>query len=165
MSEEEVRLLPEWLREIATGLASADEDTHWQAAIALGAFSETDPEDIWPLVEKWGSCRDEDTRTAISTCVLEHVLEAHFEPFFTRAEQLIQQNNVAFADTFSGCWQFGQANLPGNSERFVNLQAQAEWMCQSRRRKRRKKASLAGQRLKRKLRRQRNLKLARCAEG
>ena len=156
MSEQDARISPEQSQEIDTNLASPDEDTRWQAAIALGAFSETCPEAIWPLVEKWGSCLDEDVRAAIATCVLEHILEAHFEPFFGRVERLIQQKNILFADTFSECWQFGEAKLPGNSVRFVRLQAQAEWLWRSQRRKRQLKASLAKERLKQKIRRERN---------
>jgi len=125
---ENITPAPDQLQEIDTDLASPDEHTRWQGAIALGAFSETDPESIWPLVEKWGSCPDEDTRTAIATCVLEHVLEAHFEPYFSRVRRIIQQNNIEFADTFSGCWQFGETKLPGNAERFEKLQAKAEKM-------------------------------------
>jgi hypothetical protein len=144
------------LQEIDKDLASPDEDTRWQAAIALGEFSETAPESIWPLVEKWGSCPVEDTRDAIAACVLEHVLETHFEPFFGRVEQLVQQGNSAFAGTFLGCWQFGEAKLPGNSERFDRLGEQAWWMWRKRRRKQKLKASLAKQRYKREMRQERN---------
>ena len=106
-------------------LASPDEDTRWQAAIALGQFCETHPTAIWPLVEKWGSSDDEDTRTAIATCVLEHVLECHFEPFFARTAKLIRQGNVLFADTFCGCWRLGQANESANAAKFDRLETEA----------------------------------------
>lgn len=159
MQDSEVSISSEQLQEIDKGLASPDEDTHWQAAIALGEFSETDPETIWPLVEKWGSCPDEDTRDAIATCVLEHILEANFEPFFSRVAQLIQQGNFNFAETFLGCWKFGEAKLPCNSEKFDQLGEQAWWIWRSRRRKRRLKASLAKQRYKKEMRHKRNRKL------
>ncbi len=148
------------LQEIDKALASPDEDTRWQAAIALGEFSETAPESIWPLVEKWGSSPDEDTRDAVSSCVLEHILEAHFEPFFSRVEQLIQQGNFNFAETFLGCWQFGEAKLPRNAERFDQLGKQAWWIRHSRQRKRKLKASLAQRRYKKERRRERNRNLA-----
>ena len=108
-----------------TDLASPDEDTRWQAAIALGQFCETHPTAIWPLVEKWGSSEDEDTRTAIATCVLEHVLECHFEPFFAKTAKLIRQGNAPFADTFCGCWRLGQADQPANAAKFDRLKAKA----------------------------------------
>ena len=105
--------------------ASADEDTRWQAAIAIGAFSETYPEAIWPLVEKWGSSADEDTRTAIATCVLEHVLEARFQPYFARTAALINCGNAFFADTFCGCWKLGEAKEGQNSAKFDRLEKKA----------------------------------------
>ncbi len=160
MSEQEVSISAEQLQEIDMGLASPDEDIRWQAAIALGTFSATAPETIWPLIEKWGSCPAEDTRDAIAACVLEHVLEAHFEPFFSRVERLIQQGNSTFAETFLGCWQSGEAKLPGNSERFDQLGEQAWWIWRRRRRKRKLKASLAKQRYRQQMRRERNHKLA-----
>jgi len=160
MSEQTVSISAEQLQEIDKGLASPDEDTYWQAAIALGEFSETAPETIWPLIEKWGSCPNEDTRVAIATCVLEHVLEANFEPYFSKVEQLVQQGNSAFAETLLGCWQFGEAKLPGNSEQFDKLGEQAWWMWRRRRRKRKLKASLAKQRYKQEMRQERNRKRA-----
>ena len=129
ISQSTGRISSEKLQEIDLALASQDENTRWQAAIALGEFSEMDPEAIWPLVEKWGSCSNEDTRTAIATCVLEHILAAWFKSFFGRVERLIQEGNVAFADTFCRCWQFGEAKEPGNRERFKRLTARAERLC------------------------------------
>ena len=123
------RISSEELQEIDLALSSPDESTRWQAAIALGGFSETDPEAIWPLVEKWGSSANEDTRAAIATCVLEHILDAWFVSFFERAERLIREGNVAFADTFCRCSQFGEAREPGNRERFRRLRAKAQRLC------------------------------------
>ena len=74
MSDTEEYISPQQLQEVNTALSSQDEDTRWQAAIVLGAYSETDPEAIWPLTVKHGSSNNEDTQTAIATCVLEHIL-------------------------------------------------------------------------------------------
>ncbi len=104
---------------------SADEHTRWQAAIAIGAFSETYPEAVWPLVEKWGSSADEDIRTAIATCVLEHVMEARFQPYFARTAALINGGNAFFADTFCGCWKLGEAKKRKNSAMFDRLEKKA----------------------------------------
>jgi len=106
-------------------LASPDGSTRWQGAIALGEFCESDPEAIWPMVEKWGSSAKEDIRTAIATCVLEHILEHHFEPFFDRCAKLVQGGNVEFADTFWRCWRTGKANEPANAARFDLLEKEA----------------------------------------
>jgi len=113
------------LKQAEADFASADEDTRWQAAIAIGVFSEAYPEAIWPLVEKWGSNADEGTRAAVATCVLEHVLEAHFQPFFTRTAALINHGNAFFADTFCGCWKLGEATEGENSAKFDRLKNKA----------------------------------------
>jgi len=75
---------PQTLKKIDRELASRSEHTRWQAAIALGEFAASDPERIWPLVLKHGSRRHADARMAIATCVLEHILEHHFDAFFSR---------------------------------------------------------------------------------
>lgn len=109
------------LSQIDADLASSDEHTRRQAAIALGTRCEDPPEIIWPLVVKWGSSENEDVRAAISTCVLEHILEHHFEEYFEKVVELIQDGNRQFFDTYSTCWKLGQAKLPGNTERFDRL--------------------------------------------
>ena len=107
-------------------LASADNDTRWQGAILLGEFCRTAPETIWPAVVRWGSSTDDDMRTAIATCVLEHILEHHFDPFFDHSREIIAAGNSAFADTLSRCWRFGQAKLPTNKTRLDELLKQTE---------------------------------------
>ena len=102
-------------------LASTDNDTRWQGAILLGEFCETAPETIWPSVVSWGSSADDDMRAAIATCVLEHILEHHFDTFFDRSRQIVTAGNSAFADTLSQCWHFGQAELPANKTKLDEL--------------------------------------------
>ena len=107
-------------------LASSDNDTRWQGAILLGEFCQTAPETIWPSVVRWGSNSDEDLRTAIATCVLEHILEHHFAPFFDRSRQIITAGNSAFSDTLRQCWHLGQAELPANKTRLDELLKEIE---------------------------------------
>ena len=52
-------------------------DDRWQAIIAVAEFIETEPEAVWSFAEKWGGHPDDDLRMAITTCVLEHLLEHH----------------------------------------------------------------------------------------
>ena len=110
------------LEKIDADLGSSDEDTRWQAAIALGEYCEDAPKVIWPLTVKWGSCENEDVRTAIATCVLEHILEYHFAVYFPKAALIIRGGNKLFADTLSGCWKFGQAKLPQNAKRLERFE-------------------------------------------
>jgi len=86
----------------------------------LSEFAESDPERAWPLVVKHGSRRHADTRMAIATCVLEHVLEHHFDDFFPRVAATARSSRW-FRDTFRSCWRMGQADLPRNARRWQRL--------------------------------------------
>lgn len=95
-------------------------DWRWQAIIEIGSFVEDAPEPIWVFVAHWGSKGDTDLRTAVATCLLEHILEHHFATFFPRAETLALSDE-AFADTLSLCARFGQSELPANQKRLDDL--------------------------------------------
>ena len=107
--------------QIEAGLASADEDRRWQAAIRLGELVHPEPDAVWPVVARWGTSDDSDTRMAIATCVLEHLLEHHFEMLFPRVEQLALADR-RFADTVRSCWRFGQSAEAANGARLKALQ-------------------------------------------
>src|SRR6185436_20659369 len=62
-------------------------DPRWQAIIAVSEFIEAEPEAVWSFARKWGAHPDNDLRMAISTCVLEHLLEYHFDAFISRVEE------------------------------------------------------------------------------
>ena len=98
-------------------------DPRWKAIIRIADYYiETDPEPIWEFVRRWGACPLEDVRDAIACCLLEHLLEHHFERIFPRVEIAVREDPL-FADTFSRCWQFGQAEAATASERWLRLQA------------------------------------------
>ena len=97
-----------------------EKDPRWQAVIKVGYFVEEDPEAIWPFVLKWGSHPDEDVRSAIATCLLEHLLEYHFDLLFPRVEATAK-SNIWFAETTRQCWKLGQAEEPENARRFDRL--------------------------------------------
>lgn len=96
------------------------EDPRWQAIIAIGEHVETHPEEVWSFVARWGISVQEDLRSSIATCLLEHLLEHHFESIFPRVQRLAEADRM-FADTFARCWKFGQAEWPGNARRFDTL--------------------------------------------
>jgi hypothetical protein len=110
--------------EILPGHAAAEgkTDPRWQAIIKVEDFIRDEPDAIWPFIVRWGSHADEDLRTAVATCLLEHLLQHHFERFFPRLEEEVQ-SNALLADTFSRCWKLGQAAGGGNTRRFEDLQA------------------------------------------
>jgi hypothetical protein len=99
------------------------EDPRWQAIIEIGHFASQEPEAIWPFVLKWGSHEDEDLRAAIATCLLEHLLEYHFDLTFPRVEAAAK-SNAYFAVTTAQCWEFGEAKQPERAERFDRLRAE-----------------------------------------
>jgi hypothetical protein len=51
----------------------------------------------------------------ISTCVLEHFFEYHFDSFIARVEDAALVDPLS-ADTVAGCWKFGQAAEPTRAE-------------------------------------------------
>jgi hypothetical protein len=96
------------------------EDARWQAIIEIGNFVRHEPEAIWPFVLRWGSHKDEDLRTAIATCLLEHLLEHHFDLLFPRVGTAAR-SNACFAKMLPLCGKFGQAQDTDRAARMDNL--------------------------------------------
>ena len=113
------------LAKIDRHLASGNEHARWQAAITLGEFAEPSPERIWPLVLKHGSRRQADARMAIATCVLEHILEYHFDAFFPRVSDAARTSRW-FRETFRSCWRMGRAQSPRNARRWRRLERELD---------------------------------------
>jgi hypothetical protein len=95
-------------------------DRRWQAIIEVGEFVEGEPEAVWGFVERWGTHPSEDLRSAIATCLLEHLLEYHFALVFPRVERRVRTSK-RFADTFRRCGKFGQSRTRRNAVRFDRL--------------------------------------------
>ena len=57
------------------------QDSRWQAIITVGEYLETEPEPVWSFIRRWGCHPQEDLRTAIAVCLLEHLLEYHFAAY------------------------------------------------------------------------------------
>ena len=93
-------------------------DPRWQAMIAVGEFIETEADAVWFFIRRWGRSTDSDLRSAVATCLLEHLLENHFDRFIPLVEQAALQDQL-FADTVCQCWRFGQAE---ESDRAVRLE-------------------------------------------
>jgi len=108
--------------EILPGLAAPEgnENPRWQAIIGVANYIPTNPEEVWHFAARWGQSEDSDLRMAVATCVLEHLLEHHFDLIFPRVEALATRSSQ-FADTFCSCADFGQAERPGNSQRLEAL--------------------------------------------
>jgi hypothetical protein len=100
------------------------EDPRWQAIIAISEFVETNPDEVWNFVARWGSHEDEDLRSAVTTCLLEHLLEHHFGLIFPRVERAVKQSSL-FAEMFRSGAKFGQSESPDNAKRFDWLQTKS----------------------------------------
>jgi hypothetical protein len=95
-------------------------DPRWQAIIAIGEFIETEPEAVWSFIDRWGGHPDDDLCMAIATCLLEHLLERHFDQFIARVENRARAD-VLFARTVTSCWRFGQSEDPERAARLDRL--------------------------------------------
>lgn len=84
-------------------------DIRWHAFCALGDFVEDFPHKVWPFVIKYGSHRSRDMRLAVSCCLLEHILEYHFDEYFPKVEKIITNGDKKFLFTLTMCWYFGEA--------------------------------------------------------
>ena len=92
-------------------------DPRWQAIIAVGEYTQSEPAAVWSFIRRWGGQPQEDLRNAIATCLLEHLLEYHFEAYFPQVE-LAALADRHFADTFWRCWPLGLSERPANAVRF-----------------------------------------------
>jgi hypothetical protein len=110
---------------ILPGVAAPEDekDPRWQAIIAVGEFIGDQPEAVWPFVERWGAYPDDDLQAAIGTCLMEHLLEYHFDLVFPRMERLAR-SNPDFAHVVDWCWTFGEAERPENAARLQELKAE-----------------------------------------
>ena len=98
-------------------------DPRWQFIIRVAEFVETDPEPLWAFARRWGSSPDPDLRQGISSCLLEHLLQFHFTLIFPRVAVLARTDPL-FAETFLGCWEFGQTEEPANRAQFDALKTE-----------------------------------------
>lgn len=107
--------------DIEAGLRSDSEKVRWAAAEAAGALVTSRPRAVWNLVLAHGASPIEDVRAAVATCMLEHLLEEHFNEYFSPLEQEVRSGNLLLGDTLRRCWKMGQAELPENSARWDEL--------------------------------------------
>jgi hypothetical protein len=108
------RILP------GTPAPEGEVDPRWQVIIAVGNFVESEPEAVWGFVQRWGRHANPDLRAAIATCLLEHLLEHHFDLIFPCVEHEVSTSK-RFGDTLSRCFKFGLAKKPHNAAKIDRL--------------------------------------------
>ena len=97
-----------------------ENDPRWQAIIAVSQHVDSEPEEVWRFVLRWGGNPQEDLRDAVATCLLEHLLDRHFDLVFPLVEEAALTDTL-FADTFLRCWAFGQSQSSTNAARIEAL--------------------------------------------
>jgi len=95
-------------------------DPRWQAIISVAEYIGSDPITVWEFAHKWGRHPNADLRMAVATCLLEHLLEYHFDLIFPKVEEAVG-GTKRLAETFTQCAKFGQSEIPRNAERFDRL--------------------------------------------
>jgi len=102
---------------VLTGNATDDDgvDPRWQAIISVAEFIPDDADQVWEFAAKWGGVRDSDLQAAVATCLIEHLLEHHFDYLFPRVAEEAKRSKI-FASTLRLCWKSGQAERAENSE-------------------------------------------------
>lgn len=102
-------------------------DPRWQAIIAVGEFIESDPIPVCDFAMKWARRRGRDLQGAISCCLIEHLLEHHFDLVLPRMRTAAREN-ARVAAHFIGLWkspfQFGQAQQPANVRKLKRLDSE-----------------------------------------
>lgn len=103
--------------------ARGKRDPRWQAIIRVSEFIEAQPEPVWEFARRWGKHAHADLRAAVATCILEHLLEHHFELLFPRVRAAALES-PRFASMLRSCWSFGQMKNRKNAARIKRLQNQ-----------------------------------------
>ena len=96
-------------------------DPRWQAIIRVAQFIESEPEDVWAFTLRWAKHPQTDVRAAVATCLLEHLLDAHFDLIFPRVRAAAMQSK-RFAETLGMIWFFGDAATPDQRKAIERLQ-------------------------------------------
>ena len=97
-----------------------ESDPRWQAIIAISEFIEDEPEAVWSFARRWGASPDMDLRAAIATCLLEHLLEHHFDRFIGQVEDLARADRL-FGKMVALCWKSEQSEESTRAARFDAL--------------------------------------------
>ena len=99
-------------------------DPRWQAIILVGEFIPTHPKEVCDFAIRWAKHPGQDLQQAIGCCLIEHLLEQHFDLVFPRMRKAaLEDSRVAkhFLVYSSRSWPFGQAQLPKNANRLKRL--------------------------------------------
>ena len=92
--------------------------------MAVGDYIETDPIPVCDFALKWARRRGRDLQAAIYCCLIEHLLEHHFDLLLPRMRTAAREDaRVAriFVRVWNSPFLFGQAKEPANIKRLKRL--------------------------------------------
>lgn len=102
-------LKPSHLAIVETLLGDRDNDVRWQAAIAIGQFIDSRPDEVWHIVLRFSATADDDMIDALATVLLEHLLEHNFDECFDRLKKEIASGRRDLIPVVQRCGVFGEA--------------------------------------------------------
>ena len=113
-------------------------DPRWLAISRVGKFIESHPQEVCDFAIRWMKRgRGFDLPAALHCCLVEHLLEHHFDvvlPIFRQAA-LTNARVAEYFYPYSPNFKFGQAELPKNVARQKRLARELERVHAARRRK------------------------------
>jgi hypothetical protein len=109
-------------------------DPRWQAIIEVETFVDSQPEAVWEFAKRWGKHPQQDLRTAVGVCLVEALLEQHFELLFPRVREAVRASS-RLADTFSRAWWYGFKEGSPQRDALEKLQRQCRARTRGKRRK------------------------------
>jgi len=93
----------EYLKLAATLAGESENNCRWQSLIVVGESIASAPDEVWRVVRDYGDSGDEDMRTAIAKVLLEHLIAADFDTFFSGVRELVSEGRYGFLDTLDRC--------------------------------------------------------------
>ena len=99
-------------------------DSRWMAMLAIqDRFIVSHPEEIWVFVLRWAKHPMTDIRDAIACCLLEHLLEHHYDLLFPRIRAAAKRS-TRFRDALRRCYWLGEAARPEHAKALDRLAGQ-----------------------------------------
>jgi len=65
----------------------------WRTLSMISCYIKPFPSKLWPFIVNYGTARSKDLRLGVACCLLEHLLEHHFESYFSRIEKLLYKDS------------------------------------------------------------------------
>jgi len=103
-------------------LAVRNDEVYWLAATVLSYFVEKYPAQLLRIIRSVAQDSSDDQRTALAKCILEHLMENHFDDVINMVSQETDAElRYALVDILARCWPFGEAEKKSNWERVESL--------------------------------------------